>query len=339
MLGLVFPVLGQDSLRQEEGVFYEYPTRFALRLVYQERKLPLILEPLTGTSSAVYQPNSSRSLGIGGNLLGISYTLSFQLPRAFQRDTSRFGNTTQRDLRINAFYKRLGLQLDRQDYTGYYLSNIQELDANWQAGSGFPYRQDLRVRRFGVGLSYLFQPDRFSYSAALNNRRKQFRSGGTFVVQLYGGRLRVGGDSLLLPRAFFAGAGQAGLVEEVNVYHASLMPGYAHTFVLGRFYLMTSLTLGPEVQKRNLFMESSDSKEQWSVEGRLQMQAAVGYDDDIYFWNIAYVSQRQQYEVNGLGINVNTNGFRLLVGRRFKELGFMRSIREGKFYRKIRGGD
>lgn len=335
---LALPAYGQDTLRQGEGSFYKYPSQFALRLVYQERQLPLTLAPLVGTGSAAYQPNSSRTFGIGGNLLGISYTFSFQLPRGLQRDPDRFGNTEQRDLRINAFYKQFGLQLDRQDYLGYYLNNIAELDPDWQGSDGFPFRPDLRVKRFGAGLSYLFQSDRFSYSAALNNTRRQHRGGGTFFVQLYGGRLFIGGDSLLLPRNHFSGSGSAATVKEINVYHGSLMPGYAHTFVMGRFYLMTSLALGPEVQRRNLTDEQQGTQEQWEIEGRLQLQAAFGYDDDLYFWNVSYLNQRQQYEVDGLGVGVNTTGLRFLVGRRFKEFGFMRSIRQWKPYRTIFGG-
>lgn len=338
---LALPALGQeqDTLRQQDGSFYRYPSQFALRLVYQERELPFTLTPLSGAARAVYQPNSSRTFGIGGNILGISYTFSFQLPQALQRDPDRFGNTEQRDLRVSVYYKRLGLQVDRQEYTGYYLNNVAELDPDWQGDEEFPYRQDLQVRRVGVGLSYLFQSDKFSYSAALNNSKRQHLGGGTFFVQAYGGRLTVGGDSLLLPRWHFAGSGPAAAVEEINVYHGSLMPGYAHTFVMGRFYLMTSLALGPEVQRRNLTDENQADSEQWAVEGRLQLHAAFGYDDDRYFWNVAYLSQRQQYEVDGLGISVNTNGLRFMVGRRFKEFGFMRSIRQWKVYRSLVGGD
>lgn len=334
----------QDSLRVEEEAFYTYPSKFALRLVYQERKLPLLLEPLAGVGRAVYEPNSGRTLGVGGALLGVSYTFSFLLPEALQRDTDRFGNTNQRDFRFSAFYNRFGLQLDRQDYEGYYLNNAAELDPSRQQGSNFPYREDLRVKRVGIGLSFLLQPENFSYSAALNNRKRQRQGGGTFFVQVYGGWLWVGGDSLLLPRPYFAEAGPAGLVERLDVYHASLMPGYAHTFVVGRFYLMASLALGPEVQKKNVREEvvagGGDTwKEQWAAEGRLQLQAAFGYDDNRYFCNLAYTSQRQQYEVDGLGVSVNTNGFRLLLGRRFQELGFMNKIRQWGIYRRLRGGD
>lgn len=328
----------EDSLRQVDGVFYIYPHKFALRLVYQQRQLPFTLEPLSGGRKVSYQPNSRRTLGVGGSLFGISYTLSFMLPESLQRNAIVDNDITQRDLRINAFHRRLGLQLDRQQYKGYYLNNINELDDNWQGGEEYPYRKDLEVKRFGVGISYLFQPERFSYSAALNNRKKQFKGGGTFFLQVYGGHLKVGGDSLLLPRKYFENAGTAGRVDEVNVYHASLMPGYAHTFVLGRFYLMTSLALGPEVQKRNISEERNTGEEvQWSAEGRLQMQAAVGYDDHTYFWNLAYNTQRQQYEINDLGVGVNTNGIRLLVGRRFDEFGFMRRLRNWSFYQKLRG--
>lgn len=339
---LALPALGQDTLRREEGSFYTYPTMFALRLVFQERELPLLLEPLLAERKAVYNPNSSRTLGLGGSLFGISYTFSFQLPEALQRDAERYGATTQRDLRVNAFAGRYGLLLDRQDYTGYYLDNIGELDPDWQTKTDFPFRQDLRVKRLGVGLSYLFQPDSFSYSAALNNRKRQRIGGGTFLVQVYGGRLWIGGDSLLLPRSYFYNAGSAGLIEEVKVYHASLMPGYAHTFVLGKFYLMTSLALGPELQRRRFYGKAeannnNTSSDKWEVEGRLQMQAAFGYDDDLYFCNIAYTSQQQQYEVDGLGIGINTNGFRLLVGRRFEEVGFMKRIRNWSFYKKLSG--
>lgn len=344
LLLLLLPAAGstsvaQDTLRQEDGSFYTYPTSFAARLVFQERELPVILQPQQGVGKAVYEPNSNRTFGVGGRVFGISYTVSFPLPQALQRDPERFGQTTQRDLRISAFRNRFGLQLERQDYTGYYLNNIQELDADWKAGGEFPLRERLRVKRFGVGVSYLFQPDRFSFSAALNNGKRQRIGGGTFLVQLYAGRLWLGGDSLLLPRKYFTDAGRPGALEEVNVYHGSIMPGYAHTFVMGRFYLMTSLALGPEVQRRNLRDETKRGRELWAVEGRFQLQAAFGFDNDTYFWNLAYLSQRQQYEVEELGVTVNTNGFRLLVGRRFKDFRFIRKIKQSDFYQRIRGGE
>ncbi|EMR01486.1 hypothetical protein ADICEAN_03395 [Cesiribacter andamanensis AMV16] len=128
-------------------------------------------------------------------------------------------------------------------------------------------------------------------------------------------------------------------MEEVKVHHASLMTGYAHTFVLGKFYLMTSLALGPELQRRSLLGESQLEIDQWTTEGRLQLQAAFGYDDHKYFWNIAYNSQRQQYELAGLGVSVNTNGVRLLVGRRFAEFGLLRKIRTTGLYQRLRPND
>ncbi|AHM62151.1 hypothetical protein D770_19500 [Flammeovirgaceae bacterium 311] len=328
----------QDSLRRKGDVFYSYPHKFAVRLVYQQRQLPFILQPIPGEGRAVYQSNSRRTFGVGGSLFDVSFTLSFMLPESLQRNSSYGGDNKQRDLRLNAFHKRWGLQLDRQNYTGYYLNNLHELDTDSQAGEEFPfYRQDLQVKRFGAGVFYLFQPDKFSYSAALNNKKKQHTSGGTFFLELYGGSLLVGGDSLLLPRRFFGNAGSAGRVEEVNVYHGSMMSGYAHTFVLGRFYLMGSLAIGPEIQRRNVLQENNQADVQWSAEGRMQIQAAVGYDDHTYFCNIAYNSELQQYEVNNLGVSVNTNGFRLLVGRRFDEFGFMTRFRKWGFYRKLRG--
>ncbi len=329
----------QDSLRRKGDYFYSYPHKFAVRLVYQQRQLPFILDPLPGEGRAVYQSNSRRTFGVGGSLFGVSFTVSFLLPESLQRNSAQADNSIkQRDLRLNAFHKRFGVQLDRQDYTGYFLNNIDELDADWDEGESYPYRQDMRVKRFGAGVFYLFQPDKFSYSAALNNKKKQHTSGGTFFTELYGGSLLISSDSLLLPRRFFNDFNAAGGVEEVNVYHGAVLAGYAHTFVLGRFYLMGSMAIGPEIQRRNVSQENRlDDDVQWSAEGRMQIQAAVGYDDHTYFWNIAYNSQLQQYEVNDLGVSVNTNGIRLLFGRRFDEFGFMNRFRKWGFYRKLRG--
>ncbi|WP_152426437.1 DUF4421 family protein, partial [Cesiribacter andamanensis] len=168
---------GEDSLRVRSGNFYYYPKMFAVRLIYQERRLPLTLSPLSDGREASYQPNSNRSIGIGGALVGISFSVSMALPKPFQRDPELYGSTTQRDLRLNAFAKRLGLQLDRQDYQGYYLNNVNQLDPAWKSQDGFPLRSDLRTRRLGVGISYLLRPDQFAYSVAFNNIRRQ-RIGG-----------------------------------------------------------------------------------------------------------------------------------------------------------------
>jgi hypothetical protein len=337
-LGCNVPAVSQetDTLRIESGNFYFYPRMFAIRLVYQEKRLPLTLSPLVAERQAMYQPNGNRSFGIGTALVGVSFAITFALPQALQRNPDRFGSTVQRDLRFNAFSNRLGLQIDRQDYRGYYLNNISQLDSAWSNGEGYPLRSDLHTQRLGVGFSYLLRPDRFSYSVAFNNIRRQRVGGGTFFFQVYGGRLWVRSDSLLLPGLYFRDTGSAGLVEEVKVHHGSLMAGYAHTFVMGKFYLMASMAMGPELQKRSLLGEQQGSLQQWAAEGRLQLQTAFGYDDDKYFWNIAYNSQRQQYEVGELGVSVNTNGVRLLMGRRFKELGFMHRIRQTGIYKRLR---
>lgn len=305
----------QDTIFQD-GKIRKYPGYFALRTTYQERQLGMVFSPENQPEAeAYYVPSNIRTLGIGFHMLGVGFTYSFLLPQNFQPTDKPF-NPDQRDTRLNLYRSRWGLQLDLQRYIGYYLKSTTLDPEGTQPDSS---RTDIATSRTLVGVTYMLKPEEFSYSAAQSNSKRQTEGGGTFLARISAGKFGVSADSALL-----APEPDGRELTSFDTYSFSVLPGYAHTFVFRKIYVMGSLTLGPELQRTTSNLSRNID---WDVQARLQFQFTLGFDNDRFFSNITYLSQRQRYFGPGLYTDIGVNSIRLSLGHRFRELGFMHRIR------------
>ena len=311
----------------QDGKIRKYPGYFSLRAVYRERQLSMVFKPeTTPDAEAFYVPSNIRTLGLGFHMLGVGFTYSFLLPESLQPTDKPF-NPGQRDTRLNLYRSRWGVQLDLQKYIGYYLKSTTLDPEGTQPDSS---RADITTTRSLFGVTYMLKPEEFSYSAAQSNSKRQTEGGGTFFARVSGGKFMVKGDSALL-----SPEPDGSELTRFEAYSFSVMPGYAHSFVFKKLYVMGSLTLGPELQRTTSNLSPSVD---WDVQARLQFQFTVGFDNDLFFSNVTYTSQQQRYFGPGLFTDVGVNSIRLLVGRRFKEFGLLKRIRTSPKIKRLRGG-
>jgi hypothetical protein len=278
----------------------------------------------TPENEAYYVPSNIRTFGLGFNVFGVGFTYSFLLPESLQPTDKPF-NPDQRDTRINFYRSRWGLQVDLQRYIGYYLKSTT-LDPN--ATQPDTSRADISTTRSLFGLTYMLKPEHFSYSAAQSNSKRQIEGGGTFLFRINGGKFRVAADSALLEPE-----DDGEELSSFEAYSFSILPGYAHSFVFRKLYVMGSLNLGPELQRTTSNLNDNID---YDVQARLQFQFTVGFDNDVFFSNITYLSQRQRYFGPGLYTDIGVNSIRFSIGHRFNEFGFMKKVRTSGQIKRLR---
>lgn len=185
-----------------------------------------------------YRPNVNSALGIGVRFKGIGLSYSFKIigDPLVSRLTKKSKHT---DIRVNSLGRRIGYDINYQDYQGYFRSNFdingfsnlfRSIKNLGKQDSVFT-RDDLRVRNYSANVYYIFTPERFSYRAAFVFDERQLKSGGSFLVNGAINLTRVNAGSSILPNNIEIDFDPSVLYSDINFYTLSIAPGYAYNFI------------------------------------------------------------------------------------------------------------
>lgn len=209
-------------------------------------------------------------------------------------------------MQAHAYPKDWVIDLFGQFYNGYYL----------ERGSPSKISNDLRIfpemklRKLGASVQYLFNGDKFSYRAAFLQNEWQKISAGSFMagVEMYGGQVRNAGGIL-------HAQAKARNFDQIKYFEIGPNLGYAYSWVIKKHFFVTlsaatSLALG----RTYLNFEDGNDQSNWSVRPNYFIRGFTGYNSDKWSVNVNYVyNQVNLVPVEDYLINLGTGNYRLNI--------------------------
>ncbi|MHA3789964.1 DUF4421 family protein [Flavobacterium hauense] len=164
-----------------------------------------------------YSPNNPTRLGIGFSLKNTVVNLSSSFGIfPVEKD---LGKTRSVDFQIHNYGRKFLIDLFYQKYKGFYNDDDNVM-----------LYPDTSAQQIGGELTYVFNHDRFSTKAALEQTEKQLRSAGSFLVG--GGAYHY---KLRLEDAFGAQK------NSINNFQLGVSAGYGYTWVINKYWLLSGM--------------------------------------------------------------------------------------------------
>lgn len=310
--------------------FRSYPDKFNFQLLLRSR--PTRLQLAGADNRLEFRPNSRPQIGIGGSIVNVGFAFYLRVPESIGRELSIFGETDYTDLQFNYYRSHFAFNFHYLKYSGFYVNNAADFDTPPFVPL-YPLGKDVSMEGASLIGTYLLNTDRISFRAPYNNADRQLISAGSFLAMAELSHYVLGSDSLVLPQSFipfFDGSNLQG----GSFSSFSLMPGYTGTLVANEFYLNITLAAGPDFQY-NLYNTIDESGKNWFVAGKVNGQAALGFDNDKLFGSLVFTVSRRRMGADQLVIGNDTGKIVLSVGHRFQETKWMNRIRTSRLYEKV----
>ncbi|MEL7002662.1 MAG: DUF4421 family protein [Bacteroidota bacterium] len=311
----------RDSIHK--AYINEYHDKFYIKPILTSRNLNLELQNRDNQINDIeYKPNGTAYFGLGLYFFDIGLEVAIKLPDETGRDAEIFGETDIFDFQTNIYSKKWGADIAYQRYSGFYLEDPDRHIPSWNRGDPFPQRDDLRLFNFQLNVFYIFNHNRFSFRSAYNQSDRQLRSSGSFLMNLFTGTTTFRADSILIPEEELMFFGDEGRLDFGRFSTLALLPGYTHNFIIDRFYLNASLSVGPG----HLWVRHDVDdriKNDINIKPVVNLRTAVGYNSDSFFGGLSFVSQNVNATIGELDVRSFSGNFKVFMGYRFQEKGFL----------------
>ena len=306
-----------DSLR----TFYvqEYQDKFFIWPVLKHRSLTFEVSDRKNDKQAVlFKPNNTAAMGFGFYLFEVGFEIAFAIP-INERQKEIFGDTKARDLQINVLTKSWGIDLYHQKYSGFYKD-----DQRTKIVIDGSKRPDIDTRNFGISGVYIFNHRKFSLRSSYNFAERQLRKKGSFIVYGTINSFKANADSAMLSPAMRVGFRNGSSFEDIKYTTLSVAPGYSYNYVLKKFFVNGTLTVGPA--HHWVYYQEENGAEHYDVSFNATtiFRFAVGYNSDRIFGGIGYSIQTRAVTFEDVRFENSSDLIRFLIGYRFTEKGILK---------------
>ena len=298
-----------------------FPDYFFVYPVLKQRSLSFELEKEGDDGRLVtYKPNNSYSFGVGLYLFEVGFELAFAIP-IDEKSKALYGESDARDLQLNALGKRWGLDAFYQQYNGFYTTD-SEVDVLPDAP--YPQRPDVESTNFGLTGNYVFNSRKFSFRSAYNFAERQVFSKGSFLLVTSLSSFRFAADSAIINDAQRVDFGDGVAFTKLRYTTFSIAPGYTYSIVFQNFFLNGTLCVGPAHHWINYSLEGMDGRYETGINSFVAARISLGYNGDRFFGGISFLSQGSNVNFEDVRFSNNNGSFKILVGYRFREWGFLK---------------
>ena len=276
---------GADSLAETDSAYIaDYKNLLTARVFLLYQDASFALNP--GISQKImYTPNVAGRVGIAGfyKWFGVGLSMGNSILR---RSTTRYGNTSVLDLRVNAYWRSVAAEVYLQNLKGFYIRNFRD------SLGGFFKIPDMRIFALGFIGYWILNHERFSIRSAFIQNERQKKSAGSFVLRptfLYY-NLSSGEGIIPAEVIYTYGIGSQFFLRKGEFYSLGLAPGYTYTLVLfKKAYLNAALF--PGVLWQNYHFEANHelySSAKFTF--TLSWRAAMGYNANTWYIGAGIVS-------------------------------------------------
>lgn len=299
----------------------EFPDDFSIWPLAKYRALQFNIQDKDQKKPLVsFIPNNDFKLGAGFYLFELSFEVSISVPIA-ARDEAIYGESKATDLQINMLTKAFGLDLYYQKYSGFYKDDD---NVKIPLGEAYPLRPDIDTRNFGGSAFYVWNNDKFSIRSSYNYADRQKKSAGSFI--LYGtiNSFSLAGDSAILSSSNQGELGEGSDFVELRYTTFSLAPGYSYNLVIKRVFINGTFAIGPAHHWVYYQPEIGRGHHDIVFNSSYTLRLAAGYSGNRFFTGAGVVLQSRVLKFEDIRFENSTSVFRVLVGYRFKEKGFLK---------------
>lgn len=268
------------------------------------------------TKALDYQQNAAPKIGLGFDWGFLGLYLSF-LNLAPAEDRAKFGKTEYFDLQFHFFAENWGVDLVWQNFKGYYLANTKALLPAYYAANGNLIREDLESFFAGVNLTYVLNPDRLSYSAAMSGTALQKSNGGSWSFLMGYSDQELSSKTTLAPENLAEDYGVMGNIKNAHFKTFGLGGGYGYSwgfFTTWYFHISGSLALGPQYQVYST--QDQGSARRWSGSAKGLLRMALGSGNKRYFGGLSFITDTTGFRVEDKVLEFTSNFSFLYFGIR-----------------------
>lgn len=267
------------------------------------------------SSTIEYLPNTKNHTGIGVSYLGLGGSVSWRSGPS-EKDELIYGKTGYVDYQLSYYSRKIGIDANYQEYSNFYLDNPGQYDSSWQAGDPYPQRTDLNIRYYGTNFYYIFSHRKFSFRAAFNQTERQKKNAGSFLLMTSLSYLDIKSDYSLIPANQEAYFGDLSGFKGGSFIAIGLSPGYAYTFILGKFYATPAFFVGPSYQYQKHKVAGGEKiSENAGVKSNIRL--AGGYNSDTFFIGFSTVSDITAVKQGDITVESNTVTGKMFIGYKF----------------------
>jgi hypothetical protein len=309
----------KDSLRGK--YIKKYPEHFFIWPVIKRRSLSFdVTSERQPGDNLSFRPNNSYSIGIGAYLFDVSAEVSLSVP-IDERSSSRFGTSETRDLSASLLGSNWGIDVFIQRYDRFYLGNPSPAIP---ANRPYPLRPDIRLTNFGGNGLYIFNKHRFSLWSAYNFSERQLKSRGSALLAWTINNVHLSADSVVLSPRYRTRLNTNTNFNDVRYATLSVAPGYSYSLIWRKLFFNVSLAVGPA--HHWVYYVGSDGVPHYdiSINTFVDGRVALGYNSDRWFGGITFVSQSRAVKFEEITLETQSQSFRMLVGYRILERGFLK---------------
>lgn len=322
-----FCLRGQDDLSKLEKdsvrAYYirHFPDHFFLYPVLKQRRLSFSLEKEgAGKDLITFSPNNAFSFGVGMYLFELGFELAFAVPLD-EKSISRYGGSDARDVQLNVLGKKWGMDAFYQKYNGFYVTDSNK---DIPAQDPYPQRGDIASRNMGLTSNYVFNNQRFSFRSSYNFAERQVFSKGSLVVFSTLSAFRVDADSSIITDEQQIVFGEDVSFRKLKYTTFSIAPGYTYSIVFQNFFLNGTLSVGPAHHWIGFTREGGAARKERNVDSFVAARVGLGYNGERIFGGISFLTQGSNVKFEAVRFSNNNDSFKILVGYRFRESGFLK---------------
>lgn len=319
LLMLPASVSGQDSIR--DTYIKHFSNHFFVWPVIKKRELSFqAVSFLDKKKEFSFKPNNSYSLGLGINIFEITLEASFSVPVDI-KSQERYGASDVRDFQAVVLGKKWLAEVYTQKYKGFYFTTS---DLVVPPDQSYPQRADLATRNFGFSFAYIFNNQKFSLRSAYNFTERQKSSRGSFLLSYVVSSFNFSSDSALISKDNWLVYGAGSSTEDARFTSLGLAPGYSYNFVVDKFFLNTTLVLGPAHYWVRYNSQEGQIKNDISINFYSAVRLGLGYNGDRFFAGINIVAQGRNVRIEQVDFKNTISTLRFVAGFRFPEKGLLK---------------
>jgi hypothetical protein len=308
-----------DSIQSQ--YIKNYRDRFFFWPVIKRRRLAFELEnpsaPRLGDLK--FLPNNSFSAGVGAHLFDVSFELTAAIP-VDEHNQERYGTSQSRDLSAAIAGTNWSIDGVIRRYSGFYLSNPEVLP---KPTEDYPVRPDITLSDLGVYGIYAFNKNKFSLWSSYSHSERQLKSAGSVLLVGAITSTHLFADSIIVSPKLMRQIEVVTTFADFRTTTLAIGTGYSYTLVHKKMFFNLSFSLGPAHHWIEYQAANNTTHYDIAINSYTDSRVAFGLNGDTFFGGISFTNQTMVTKVEELRINTRTMAFRMVVGYRIKERGFM----------------
>lgn len=266
----------------DSSYYISLPEQLTTRIYLSRKYTSVRFKERSGAYDLISIPNTTLNLGIGASYQNITLNLAYGF--GFLNPDRGRGDGKFLDLQAHLYPKNFVIDFFGQFHKGFHIPMPEQLSFS---GDNYLIFPDMRTRKIGASVQYLFNPEKFSFRAAFFQNELHRRSGSTFLLgfEMYGGQ--ADNEFGIVPTVLLNSPDDR--FHRISFFEFGPNLGYAATLVIKKhFFLTGSLSTNLALGYSTLYKDGYNVTA-WGINPNLFTRGFAGYNSERWSINANYV--------------------------------------------------